>query len=190
MTEDQVLKHFEDATKIKGIDKDLKKELKETKERVGDNFSFLKNFDIERILQVPENDKFNPKDVATFIIESKLHNDPDTVDLEELNSIATRPEDSMDGPGLKDKDLAEKTYKMLLDHPNVHGFNIGKLIITTGKYDLWGNKELARNAAEIALSNIEDPDALEFIQEIVEDESFLGDANLAKKIAEKLNSLK
>ena len=190
MTEDQVFECFEEAIKIKGIDKELKKELKETLERVGEYFDFLAKYDIERMIQVPENKKFDPIEVAKFIVARKIDTNPSIVDLEDLVSIAARPKDSMDGPGLNDHELAEKIYNMFLAHDDLDGYNIGNLIITTADNDSWGNKELAIKAAEKGLDEVEDPEALAYIKEVVENESFIGDPELADKIEKKINALK
>lgn len=190
MTEGQVLKFFEDAIKVKGIDKELKKELKETLERVGDEFSFLAFYDIERMLLVPENEKFVPRDVARFIIEQKIKDDPSINDLQKLLEISARPVTSIEGPGVNDHELAQKLYNILIVHDDLGGYDIGNLIIATGGDDHWGNKELARKIAEKGLSDIEDPEALDYIKDIVENELFIGDTELAKKIEEKIKSLK
>lgn len=186
MESNQILPLLSQALKIKNLDKSLKKELKETIDRVGDHLNFLQKFDIERILLIPENSIFSPKDMAAAIIKIKLTENCSPLELNDLLSIAGRKENSSEGPGMGDRQLASEILSLCLKHKGYSGFDLVKLIIILGDKRQFDDKDLARNVAEKVLAEVNDVDALEFAIEVVEDPSFLGDQIIADKLKEKM----
>jgi len=190
MNENQVLPLLQESLNIKGLDKKLKKEIKETLSRVGEYYSFLQKHDIERIIKIPENKYFDPKEMAETIIRSKLVSEKNPASLEQLLSIAARSSGSSYGPGLKDEALAVEILDKCMKNKENSGTDLVNLIIVLGDDDQWGDKERARQVALKILAEVDDIEDLEYAIEVVENDTFLGDEGLVNKLKEKISRLK